>query len=220
MSAVIFDLDGTLIDSAPDIRAAVNAMLGELDMEPLDLPKIVSFIGNGLPRLVELVIADQGLSMEQHEHLTARVLAHYHSDGSALTTPYDGVMDVLTGLRAQGIKIGLCTNKPYSATMDVLNDLNMGDMFDVIVGGDSLPERKPHPAPLQKVIADLGSTDVIYVGDSEVDAATAEAAKVRFALFTQGYRKTPVDQLPHDVTFDHFDALPRLIADMLGATAA
>ena len=220
MSAVIFDLDGTLIDSAPDIRAAVNAMLAELDMAPLDLPKIVSFIGNGLPRLVELVIADQGLSMEQHAHLTARVLAHYHSDGSALTKPYDGVMDVLTGLRAQGIKIGLCTNKPYSATMDVLNDLNMGDMFDVIVGGDSLPERKPHPAPLQKVIADLGSTDVIYVGDSEVDAATAEAAKVRFALFTQGYRKTPVDQLPHDVTFDHFDALPRLIADMLGAAAA
>lgn len=220
MSAVIFDLDGTLIDSAPDIRAAVNAMLGELDMAPLDLPTIVSFIGNGLPHLVELVIKDQGLSMEQHEHLTARVLAHYHSDGSALTTPYDGVMDVLTGLRAQGIKIGLCTNKPYSATMDVLNDLNMGDMFDVIVGGDSLPERKPHPAPLQKVIADLGSTDVIYVGDSEVDAATAEAAKVRFALFTQGYRKTPVDQLPHDVTFDHFDTLPRLIADMLGAAAA
>jgi phosphoglycolate phosphatase len=210
MSAIVFDLDGTLIDSAPDLRAAVNAMLRDQAQAPLDLATITSFIGNGVPQLVRLAMQARGLDMTRHEALTANMLNHYNAGNSALTTLYSGVREVLETLHRDGHHLGLCTNKPIAPTRDLLQHFDLTDLFSAIIGGDSLPERKPHAAPLLATFKALGGSG-IYVGDSEVDAQTAQNANIPFALFTEGYRKTPVAVLPHDWSFSSFTALPAII---------
>ncbi len=214
MTAIIFDLDGTLVDSAPDIRAAANRMLESEERLPLDLPTVISFIGNGLPKLVERAMRARDLPMERHAELTARTLAFYDAESTARTLPYPGLTEALDSLRARGCILGVCTNKPAAPARDILARLDLAGYFEVVIGGDSLPVRKPDPAPLRAAFAALGR-DGLYVGDSEVDAETAERAQVPFLLFTEGYRKQPVEALPHLARFGHFDDLPGLVARAL-----
>lgn len=211
MKTIVFDLDGTLIDSAPDIRAAVNLMLEGEGLAALDLATITSFIGNGLPHLVKLVIGACGIGLARHPALTAIVLEHYNAGDSALTTLYPGVREVLKTLHRDGHKLGLCTNKPIEPTRDILEHFGLTELFSVVIGGDSLTRRKPHPAPLLAALKALGGPG-IYVGDSEVDSETAQRAEIPFALFTEGYRKTPVAVLPHDWSFSDFASLPAIVA--------
>ncbi|MFC2967466.1 phosphoglycolate phosphatase [Acidimangrovimonas pyrenivorans] len=213
MTPVIFDLDGTLIDSAPDIHATANAVLAQEGLAPLTLTQIRSFIGNGVVVLMQKVMAAQGLPAEgaQYERMLAEFVERYEAAVN-LTTLYPNVAESLAALRAEGRAIGLCTNKPVAPTRSVLAHFGLLDSFAAIVGGDSLPQRKPDPAPLRHVLAALGGGPAVYVGDSEVDAATAQAAALPFALFTEGYRKTPVDDLPHNESFDDFAALPGIVA--------
>ena len=218
MSAIVFDLDGTLIDSAPDLRAAANAMLADERLEPLDLVTITSFIGNGLPHLVRRVMEFRGLDMTRHDALTDTVLNHYAAAKGAYTTLYPNVKQVLTGLRADGHVLGLCTNKPIAPTRDVLEQLDLAGLFETVIAGDSLPQRKPHPAPLLAAFKALGSSG-LYVGDSEVDAETAQRGEVPFALFTEGYRKTPVSGMAHRWSFSDFAALPTIVASLVNPSA-
>lgn len=213
-AAIVFDLDGTLIDSAPDIHAAVNKMLTEEGISPLDLAKVTSFVGNGLPHLVMLTIRETGLDMDRHDALTQRVLDYYNADSCTLTRPYPGVHKALTSLVATGHQLGLCTNKPEAPARAILEQMAF-DQFLSVIGGDSLPQRKPDPAPLHATFDALQDGPMIYVGDSEVDAETAHRANVPFFLFTEGYRKTPISELPHAATFDDFSTLPDLISDLL-----
>lgn len=216
MAIVVFDLDGTLIDSAPDIRAAANRMLAEQGIAPLDLPTIISFIGNGLPKLVERVMMCTGLDMARHAELTAVTLAHYNAAATDLTRPYPGVVEALEALQAAGHVLALCTNKPEEPARLILRDLRLERYFNGVVGGDTLTVKKPDPAPLLHIIRHLGGGPAIYVGDSEVDAETAVRAGVRFALFSGGYRKTPVSAIPHDDLFDDFAVLPGLVDAVKG----
>lgn len=212
MKSVVFDLDGTLIDSAPDIHAAVNKMLAQEGTQALSLAEVTSFIGNGLPRLVELSMAARDIDPVRHPELSQQVLEYYNAASAVLTCLYPGVKDVLLGLKSDGFKLGVCTNKPQAPTLDILATYGIADLFDTVLGGDALPVRKPDPAPLVKTFADLGATGMLYVGDSEVDAETAERAAVPFAIFTQGYRKTPVEKLTHMARFDDFAELPAIIS--------
>lgn len=211
---LVFDLDGTLIDSAPDIHAAVARMLVDEGQAALDLAVVTSFIGHGLPKLVERVIGRVGLDMGQHPRLTKATLDHYTAASSDLTRPYPGVVAALEGFLQAGHAMALCTNKPEAPARAILRDLGLERFFRVVIGGDSLPVTKPDPAPLHACIAALGGGATVYVGDSEVDAATAAAARVPFALFTEGYRKTPVADLPHEVAFADFAQLSGLLAQM------
>lgn len=210
---VIFDLDGTLIDSAPDIHATANAVLAQEGQAPMSLEVIRSFVGNGVPTLVARMLARRGLpdSGAQHARMTADFVRRYDA-AVDLTELYPNVLETLNILQSAGHRLGLCTNKPEAATRAVLAHFGLSDLFDAIIGGDSLPQRKPDPAPLRAVLAHLGAAQAIYVGDSEVDAATAQAAALPFALFTEGYRKTPVEDLPHAALFDDFVALPGIVA--------
>jgi len=218
VSAIVFDLDGTLIDSAPDIRAAVNRTLEGEGHAPLDLPTVVSFIGHGLPNLVAKAMAARGIDMAEHARLTGVTLAHYNAASNDLTRPYPGMMAVLERLRRDGHRLGICTNKPEGPARKVLDQFAMAHLFDVVVGGDSLTVKKPDPAPLHHAFAALGVISGLYVGDSEVDADTAQAAAVPFAFFTQGYCHIPHQDVTCIARFDHFDALPGIVAD-LAATA-
>lgn len=215
MSAIVFDLDGTLIDSAPDIRAAINRTLVGEGRDPLDLPEVISFIGHGLPNLVARAMGVRGVDAREHARLTAATLAHYNAASNDLTRVYPGVMAVLEALRAEGHVLGLCTNKPEGPARKVLAQFGMAHLFDVVVGGDTRPTRKPDPAPLRHAFAALGAASGLYVGDSEVDAETAQAAGVDFAFFTQGYCHIPHDAVPQSWRFDHFETLPGFVAKRL-----
>jgi phosphoglycolate phosphatase len=139
--------------------------------------------------------------------MNASVLAHYSSRPADLTRPYDGVRETLAALHGTGHALGVCTNKFRSLSTQILDALDLSRYFDVVIGGDSLAVKKPDPAPLLAAFAALPGAPLFYVGDSEVDAQTAAAAGLDFALYTQGYRKTPVHELRHSFAFDRFDAL-------------
>lgn len=208
---VLFDLDGTLVDSVADIHAAVTRLLEGEGRPPLDRATVQSFVGNGLPKLVERVIGATGLPMARHADLTARALEIYNHAPAALTRPYPGVPAALAALRDAGHPMGICTNKPEAPARHVLAALGLDGFFASIVGGDRLPVVKPDPAPLRLCAAEMGAARFVFVGDSEVDAATAQAAGVPFLLYSEGYRKGPVDSLPHAAAFAGFAELPALV---------
>ncbi|MGP3696703.1 phosphoglycolate phosphatase [Rhodobacter sp. NSM] len=217
MPGVVFDLDGTLVHSAPDIHAAVNKALAEEGGEPLSLAQVTGFIGNGVPVLIQRVMAARGEEPDAHRHadLQQCFMKYYEADPATLTSVYPGAEAALRHLHGAGWRIALCTNKPVAASRQILSLFGILDLFDAIIGGDSLPQRKPDPAPLRAAAAALTEEHVLYVGDSEVDAATASAAGLRFALFTEGYRHAPVHELPHHGLFSHHDELPDLLTHLL-----
>jgi len=212
-AAVIFDLDGTLIDSAPDIHAAANRVLRAEGLDEQSFAQVRSFIGRGVPHLIRqlLIAAGHGDDDARHARMAESFVAGY-DEAVGLTLPYPGVAETLESLRAAGHPLGICTNKPEAATRAVLAHLSLDAPFSVIVGGDSHPVRKPDPAPLHLAVSRLGRPNAIFVGDSEVDAETAQAAGLPFLLFTGGYRKSPVEALPQAGRFSHHADLPALIA--------
>ena len=208
---VIFDLDGTLIDSMPDILAAVNLMLAGEGQPPMERAQVQSYVGNGLPRLMERVMEARGMDLARHLALTRIVLAQY-TDGPKLTQVYPGVVEALADLRAAGHVLGVCTNKPERAAAVVLKDLGLAGFFGSVVGGDRMLVNKPDPAPLDLCLQELGGGAAVFVGDSEVDAETAVAAGMPFLLYTEGYRRGPLESLPHRAAFADFADLVGLIS--------
>ena len=209
VDAVIFDLDGTLVDSAPDIHWAVNEVLAMDGREPLPLETVRGFIGGGVSILIERVIRACGLPQDRFADYRAVFVDLYEECPAGLGVAYDGVESALDALWP--LPLGLCTNKPYGPTRGVLAHMAWTERFGVIVAGDTLPVMKPDPAPLLEAVARIGGR-AVFVGDSEVDAETAARAGVPFLLFTGGYRKAAVADLPHLAAFDHWDALPALLA--------
>lgn len=219
MASIIFDLDGTLIDSAPDLHAAANRTLADEGAAPLDLPLVRSFIGNGVPMLVERLMAARGEPDDPARHavLLSRFMAHYTRAPADLTRLFDDVPEALERLRAEGHRLAICTNKPVGPTRVILAAFGLARTFHAVIGGDSLPVRKPDPAPLRVAAKALGQGPALFVGDSEVDAETAANAGIPLVLFTRGYRKTKVVNLPHVRSFHDFADLPGIVADLLAA---
>lgn len=209
--AVIFDLDGTLIDSAPDIWHAANAVLDEAGLPRVTFEQSRGFIGRGARVFVErMERAVTGANdPARTDHLHARFL-HYYERAHENTRIYAGVPEVLENLRAQGYGLGLCTNKPIGPTRAVLSHLGWDRFFQAVIGGDSLDVAKPDPAPLLAVVSGLDLTlpQTVYVGDSETDAETAERAGATFGLYTQGYRKSAPQDMFHTFRFDDYADFP------------
>lgn len=217
---IVFDLDGTLIDSAPDIHACVNAVLRQYGLSPLGLDRVRSFIGGGVDLLWTRVIAATGIDPVHRPELLAAFMARYHH-ATALTRVFPGVTEALGRLADAGHPLGICTNKPLGPTHMILEHFGLASMMSAVIGGDSLPQKKPDPAPLRAALQLLGATGdaphAIFVGDSEFDADCAAAVPVPFLIFTRGYRLRPITELPHLAAFDSFDDLPRLIMDAVVA---
>ena len=215
MARIVFDLDGTLIDSAPDIRLAANRALAGCGAAPLSLAETRSFVGAGAPAFVARMARARGLPETCLPELLARFLDGYEA-AVHLTEVYAGAREALAALGAEGHALGLCTNKPEAPARAVLAHLGLDARFAVVIGGDTLAVRKPDPAPLVVALEALGTGPAAYVGDSEVDAETALRAGVPFLLFTRGYRHAPVEDLPHAGRFDDWAAMPGLVAEVLG----
>lgn len=211
MASIVFDLDGTLIDSAPDLQKIANDLLQADGYPPISINETQTFIGNGANVFVAKMCAARGVPKANQPQYIEIFLKAYQS-AFDLTEPYPGVRSALQNLTMQNHTLGICTNKPIGPCRAVLSHLNLTSFFDTIIGGDSLPVRKPDPATLFAAIDALQDDTAIYVGDSEVDAETAQRAKVPFLLFTEGYRKTSVDQIPHTATFSDFSELDNLVS--------
>jgi phosphoglycolate phosphatase len=213
-AAILFDLDGTLIHSAPDLRAAANHICHQRGIEPFDLEAIISFIGNGVPMLVKRIFDARNivLSDEDYQKAITDYLDYYDQHSTDLTAPYDGVTGALDWIKSEGVLMAVVTNKPEAPAIAILKILKLDQYFEIVVGGDTTPAKKPDPAPYQAACKSLAiaPSQSIYVGDSETDARTAEAANVPFVLYTQGYRNLSVEDIEPWQKFDHFDQLREL----------
>lgn len=176
--ALIFDLDGTLVDSVPDLAAAANRLLAELGRPGLATAAIAAMVGDGVAKLVERVLAAQQPAMATSPALVARFGTFYEADIVTRTRPYPGVVEGLAALAAEGVALAVCTNKLGHATKVVLGALDLARFFAVVVGGDSLPRHKPDPAPLRFALARLGvdATAAAMLGDHRNDVLAARAA--------------------------------------------
>ncbi|MBV0893229.1 phosphoglycolate phosphatase [Paracoccus sp. Z118] len=214
---VVFDLDGTLVDSAPDIHASVNAVLRDNGLRTLTLDRVRSFIGGGVELLWAQIAAELALDPSERPRLLAAFMSRYHH-ATQLTRLYDGVREALDVLSQRGHPLGLCTNKPGAPTLSVLDHFGLTPYFGAVVAGDSLAVKKPDPAPLLAALRQLGADPAhprgIFVGDSEYDAHAARAAGVPLLLFMGGYRHEPLSSLPHHAQFDDYSALPALVAEL------
>lgn len=213
--ALIFDLDGTLIDSAPDIHAAANKVFSAKGLSPFPFESVRGFIGNGVGVLIHRLLASRNLAGDTrlHAELVENFISLYE-EAFDLTQLYPGVAEALTSLATAGHPLAICTNKPEGPARAALRHFGLQPLFPVVIGGDSLAQRKPDPAPLLAAVAALGGGRALFVGDSEVDAETAHAAGIPLALYTGGYRKAAADSLEARVVFDHHAALPGLVAHL------
>ncbi len=213
---IVFDLDGTLIDSAPDIQCVAAIILRGLGKEELTLDETRSFIGEGAAVFVSRMMTARGIeeSPQTHAQLHKDFLAQYEFALDKAVF-YPGVLQSLAVLKTAGHRLGLCTNKPQLPTRAVLRHMGLERIFDVVMAGGMLDSRKPEPDMLWQTIHDLGGGPALFVGDSEIDAETARRAGVPFALYSRGYRKTPVSGMRKDWVFDDFDMLEGIVAEAI-----
>lgn len=209
-NTLVFDLDGTLVDSAPDIAAAVNALFAELSLPEVELPLIRRMIGDGAPILLERALIHVGAAHKAAD-LMARFSVHYGENAVKLTKVYPEVTETLTTLREQGCRLGVCTNKPIGPTRALLAAFGLDALIEAVIGGDSLPQRKPRPEPLLTVIEALGGTPdrAVLIGDSAVDLACADAAGVPAIIIPSGYGMA---EPKATVTAASFAELPEILA--------
>lgn len=205
---MIFDLDGTLVDSAPDLAHAVNAMLGELGREPLAEIEVRAMVGDGVGRLVERALAARRCGRADHAAAQRSFLRHYESDPVRATAAYPGVHAALELLRGN-VALAVCTNKPARLAEVILERLRLGQYFERVWGGDSLPFRKPDPRMLRTILQafEVAPEAALMVGDSEVDARAAQAAGVPLVLMKHGYRRGPVRDIACLAALDDFAQL-------------
>jgi phosphoglycolate phosphatase len=206
IAAVVWDLDGTLVDSAADIATSLNRLLAEQALPALDGNRIRDMIGAGVPTLIRRGLAAHGLSAgnEQLGRLVERFLVIYTEAATACTRLFPGVREVLEALSEAGLGQAICTNKPEAITRQVLSGLGIAGYFDVVIGGDSLPRNKPDPLPLRTALTRLGVAprQALMVGDSAIDVETAHAAGVGVAYVTFGYGPEPGKLQPADFLVD------------------
>ena len=216
-SLIIFDLDGTLIDSAPDLATAVNRMLTKLNMAAAPIATVKSWVGNGSLKLTERALAYSGeiaadtVSLKDKLQTAHELFLAEYADCTTLdTAPYAGVSDGLARLQAAGFKLAICTNKPERFLPSILAHFNWQQYFEIVLGGDSLAVKKPDPTPLLHICERLGVTPAaaIMVGDSKNDILAGQAADITTLALRYGYNYgEPIDEMNPDAAFDGFSEL-------------
>jgi len=216
VSAIVIDLDGTLLHSAPQLAEAANRMLREIDYAPVSQELLASYIGNGIGWLVK-----RALTGEMHATPDAALYEHalpifqkHYSDLLLGSKPYDGAIEGLEAMRAAGFRLGCITNKASRFTGPLLEGTGLAKYFDIVVSGDTLPEKKPHPLPLQYAAKFFGVPveNLLVIGDSLNDTLAARAAGCPIFCVPYGYNcGEPVETLDMDAVINNLSAALPLI---------
>ena len=213
---LLIDLDGTLVDSAPDIAAAANRQLISIGREPLSTEKIKGMVGDGFAPLMERALAASGgpLAEAEQARLVQSGLAYYFDHVTDETRPYPGAAEALAGLKAAGWRLALCTNKPLAPSVRILEDLGLAALFEAVAGGDSYPHKKPHPGHLLDLLAEMGAEPgrAVMLGDHRNDARAAQAAGLPVVLCRFGYSAEPLENLDPDAVIERFEELPGVLS--------
>lgn len=215
--AVVFDLDGTLIETAPDLHAVLAGLLVERGLAAPPLEAVRAMVGDGARALIRRAHEWQGIGLGEAEleALYADFLERYTAAPARLSEVYAGVPAALEELRGRGVRLGVCTNKPQRPSELLLAALGLRPLLEAVVGGDALPVRKPDPGHLRATLAALGAApeEAVMVGDSGNDLAVARALGVPCVLVSFGYTAVPARELGADRVIDHFlELLPALEA--------
>ncbi len=202
--AVVFDLDGTLIDSIGDIADALNATLATRGLPALPEDQIKQMVGAGVPELVRRGLSAHGVDADDIEPFVRELVERYSAKPVACTRLYDGGAELLTRLRARGVKLAICTNKPQAITELVLTELGIAAHFGAVVGTTPDLPRKPDPAMLRAALDRLGvaAFDAIMIGDSASDVGAARALGVPIIVLRSGYGNGAPEDLGADALID------------------
>lgn len=214
--AVVFDLDGTLIDSAPDIAHALNRAAKRRGIEPFPLDQVKEMIGGGVPQLVGRALRARGLPGDGLMPLVEEFIALYRENLTTNTTIYEGGRELLAQLHSEGRQLGICTNKNHELTVEILQQLDLLKYFGSVLGEREGRPRKPDPAPLLEVVAELGASpqSSLMAGDSEADVACARAAKMPVLVVDFGYSRIAPGALGADAVISRLSDLPQFFSSL------
>ncbi len=214
-----FDLDGTLLDTSPDLLAAVNAVLGQAGRPLLRVDEIKTMIGGGAKHMLQLGFdASGGIDPIEFRTYYKAMLRHYEAHVSVGTRPFDGALAALDALDRLGVKTAIVTNKFESLAVKLLGELGLLDRFVTVIGGDTLGKgnAKPSAAPISEMIDRCGGGRAVFLGDSIYDIMAAKNAGIPSIAVSFGFLHGPVEELGADAVIDHFDDLLPALA-LLGA---
>lgn len=216
--AILFDLDGTLVDTAPDLADATDAALRSLNRPPVGLAAVRHMVGDGAAALVRRGLEATGgmPSEDNYQAALQTFMDHYGANLAANSQPFPGVLDCLLSLRQEGFHLAVCTNKAERFSLALLEQLQLSHLFDAIIGGDTLPVRKPDPGHLFGTIGRIGAPVgwAAMVGDSANDVDAARAARLPVVAVTFGYTRTPAKNLGADRVIEHFDQLRAALMEL------
>jgi phosphoglycolate phosphatase len=223
LRGLVFDLDGTLVDTAPDLMAATNAVLVAEGRRPVGIGEIRAMVGQGARRLIERGFAATGtpLEAERLDLLYARFIEHYMEHIADESQLFPGVAELVLHCRAHGLQLAVCTNKLEAMSVRLMEAMGLAEAFPVVIGPDTLGIAKPDAAPYREACRRLGidAAASLMIGDSETDVLTARAAGVAVIAVSFGYTDAPVSSFGPDHVVDHFDEVWALIADRLAAAS-
>jgi phosphoglycolate phosphatase len=221
-ATIVFDLDGTLVDTAPDLTNALNDVLTRRGHAPVSGETIRACVGHGARVMIEQALNRTG-AREDVEQMLAEFLVHYEANIAAESRPYPGAVAALERLSTQGARLAVCTNKREYLSRKLLQALGLDSYFAAIAGRDTFAVAKPDPGHLTSTIALAGGAPsrAVMIGDSEVDIRTAKAASVPIVLVSFGYAGSPLEGFAPEARIDHFDELEERAASLLnGARTA
>ncbi len=217
---LLCDLDGTLVDSLPDLADALSDLLTRNGRRAVSEAEVRVMVGDGVAVLVQRGFAATG-EVPAPEDLAARIadyIAVYETRMTARTQPYPGVLEALGAVRAAGWRLGVCTNKPEHASQAIVNALGMGDLIEAVAGGDTFAVKKPDPGHILRLLEAMGArpSRAVMLGDSGNDVRAARAAGLPSIAVSHGYGAIPAQDLGADRVIDHFDELPDALAALVG----
>ena len=211
-SCILFDLDGTLVDTAPDLTGALNHVLSLNDLEPVSVSKMRAFVGHGARVTIERGFAHYGITIEGEalNKAHSQFLDHYSDHICETSQLYPGVETVIKDFHEKQITMGVCTNKGEELSVSLLEQLGVAHYFKTICGSDTVPNRKPHPDHIHAALKRAGGVAeaAIMIGDSQADVDSAKAAGLPVIAMSYGYTGIPSHELGADVVLDHFGDIP------------
>ncbi|HTK79305.1 MAG TPA: phosphoglycolate phosphatase [Rhizomicrobium sp.] len=219
MPVLLFDLDGTLVDTAPDIRRALNAVLASQGRESIGSQSLREMVGFGARSLIQQAMAATGepVTAEHLPGLVDRFIAEYHAHVADKSRPYPLVGETLRALLAEDARMAVLTNKPHELAVALLDALDLTKYFSVVHGAGRLSYSKPDPRVVQHVLEALGNANAraTMIGDSATDVATARAANITVILVSYGYTPEPAHTLGADIVVDSFADIPPAIRGLM-----